>query len=617
MLIRILIIAACGATGYFAASAFNAPPAKTDAAPPPKAPAPVAELKLPTAAESALISEWDQLHAENGDDTAALYKAIKDTKDAFRRRAFRSALIADWSVRDPKAALAYLLEKDSANAGQLAREWLRRDPDGAVTGLLNGGDKAKARLRNLLNDIAKLAPARLAEVVTALKTPEGRWETSTMDAFATFAAKDIEAARIAADSVTGELRNQAIAGVAKAWAEKDGAAALAWAQSLPPGDARDQALKASLVGWAKTDPITALGKLDLVPPGGEESYYGSDVGAQVLREAAKKDWDKTIDWLRENPGKLGRSSFDGLQGELSRRLRTDTAGMMNLIVSSGLPALEQVFGNSVLNEGYAQRDSIWTWLDGQPQNELTRNLRGSMLNAMGYKEPDVAIAFLEKIADTPENALLLERGTSSLVNGGSRLDLIDGLIDKASPKIRGRLIESGLMYGAMNVGNDAQKWVARLNEIPTERRASAASRLANGWAMSDPQAAIKWASTLPETGGRDGALATIAGTWAGNDPHEAARWVDTLPQGNGRDIASQSLVNSLARAEPETAWTWAMSIQSEQTRFDAMRMAYMGLRKKDPAIAEQMLSSANLPPDKLENFRNTYKPGMENQFFPR
>ena len=49
-----------------------------------------------------------------------------------------------------------------------------------------------------------------------------------------------------------------------------------------------------LAGWAKTDPLAALGKLDLVPPGGDEMQHASDAGAQVLREAAKKDWDATI-----------------------------------------------------------------------------------------------------------------------------------------------------------------------------------------------------------------------------------------------------------------------------------------------------------------------------------
>lgn len=623
MLFRIFAIIASGAAGYLAASAFHAPSPRNAKEGSPKTPVAVAELKVPVAAESEFIGEWEQLRATHGDDTAALYAAITDTKDAFRRRAFLSALIAEWSVRDPAAALAYILEKDSGNAGQLAREWLRRDPQGAITGLLAGGEKARERLRSLLNEIAKVAPERLGEVLATLKPPRSRWDTSATDAFATFAAKDPIAARAAAESVTGEMRGQALAGVAKAWAEKDGAAALAWAQAMPAGEARDQALKAVLAGWAKTDPIAALGKLDLAPPGGGDGFNASDTGAQVLREAAKKDWDATIAWLRDNPSKLGRSSLDGLQGELSRRLGVDTMGTMHLLATSGLPGLDQVFSNAVLNDGYAHRDAIWTWLEGQPPGDLTNNLRGSLLNAIGYKEPETALGFLEKIPDTPENSSLLEQGFASLVNSGGYMDRFEGLLEKAPAKLRPRLIETGFMYGLMKPDGpsadrtEASRWAGRLNEVPAARRDNAASRLANAWAGSDPQAAVQWAMTLPEGDGRTAAFNSIGRAWAQNDPHEAARWVDTLPAGKGRDTATQGLVASLARSEPETAWTWAASIQSAEQRKESTQRAYLALMRKDPAIAEQMLTGANLPAAEVKALRDYYKPGMEKQAFPR
>jgi hypothetical protein len=617
MLIRILAIAACGAAGYLAASAFNASLTKTEPAVPEASRAVAAELRLPTAAESALVGEWEQLRAMHGGDMAAQYAAVKDTKDAFRRRAFRSALIAEWSARDPAAALAYILEKDSGNAGQFAREWLRRDPEGAITGLLAGGDKARERLRGLLNEIAKVAPRRLAEVVAALKPSGNRWDTSGADAFAIFAAKDPAAARVAAEALTGELRGQALAGVAKAWAEKDGPAALAWAQAMPPGEARDQALKAALTGWARTDPVAALGKLDLVPPGGDELHHASDTGAQVLREAAKKDWDATISWLRGNPGKLGHTSLGGLQGELSRRLGSDTAGTMRLIAGSDLPGLDHVYSNAILNAGYAHRDAIWGWLDGQPQTDIMRNLRGSMLSAIAWKEPEAALGFLERIPDTPENAPLLARGVSSLINGGSRMDQFEDLLEKAPSNLRPRMIETGFSYGAGNITTDPSRWIARLDEIPVERRAGAASRLASAWAAGDPGAAARWAESLSDASGREGALGSIAGTWAVNDPRETARWVDTLPVGGGRDAASRSLVTVLARSEPETAWTWALNIQSPESRLGSLQIAYLGLRKKDAAIAEQMLESANLPAADLQKLRDGYKPGTESQLFPR
>ena len=613
MLIRVIVVAACGAVGFFAASAFNTSSVAVDAprTTEARAPAPVVELKMPTAAESAFIGEWEQLRATHGDDNAALYAAIKDTKDAFRRRAFRSALIAEWSVTNPQAALAYLLEKDSGNAGQLAREWLRRDPQGAINGLLAGGEKALGMMRGLLGEIAKVAPARLVEVLGLIKPPGNRWDRSADDSFAIFAAKDPTAARAAAESITGEQRGQALAGVARAWAEKDGVAALAWAQAMPAGEARDEALRAVLAGWAKTDPIAALDKLDLAPPGGDDMQHASDAGAQVLREAAKKDWDGTIAWLRDHPGKLGRASLDGLQGEMSRRLGVDTPGTMRLFTTGALPGLEQVFGNAVLNEGYLHRDAILNWLDAQPPGDLTSSLRGSLVSAMAWKEPEVALAFLDKLPDTPENAALIERGVMSLINGGSRMDQFEDLLENAPSKLRLRLIETGFSYGARNVTGDPSRWIARLDEIPVERRASATAQFASGWAATDPQAAAEWSNSISDTAARDSALIQIAIQWSSDDSREAAGWVNSLPRGTGRDNAALGLVSTLRDSQPENAWTWAVSVESPELREISLARAYKALQGKDPAVAEQLLTSSALPEAEIKTLRDWFQSGAK------
>jgi hypothetical protein len=567
---------------------------------------------LPTSAESALIAEWEQLRGARDGATAdlpAIYTAVKDIQDPFRRRAFRSSIIAEWAVRDPRAALAYLREKDKGNSGQLIREWIRLDPQAAISHLL-ADEKTRGELRGVLSEIARVAPARLAEVVSVLPKAESRWDTTAQDAFAIFAAKDPEAARAAAESITGILRGQALAGVAKTWAESDGAAALTWAQALPEGEARDAALKGALIGWAKNDPSAALNHLDLVPPGAEENYYASDVGAQVLRAAAKRNWDGTVAWLREHPGKLGRSSLDGLQTALSERLNIDPAGTMRSLEQSGVPALTQVLANSFLNDGYAQHDTIWAWLDQQPAREFTMGVRSSLINAIAWKEPDAALEYLEKLPDTPANRQILETGTRSLINGGSQMHRFEELFEKASPTIRTYLIETGFTYGTDAIGADPQRWLARLDELPAEKRVNALSGLARGLATNDPQRAIEWALSLKDPTQRDQAFGAVASTWAMNDVYEAATWIDSLPSGENRDNATRGLVSALSFSEPESAWTWALSIGTPGARLSALQLAYMGLEKKDPKIAQQLLQSAPFTPEesKMIARKNTLMP---------
>jgi hypothetical protein len=610
--IRLTAFVVCASAGFFSARAFYSP-ATVPAAPSSAARDAVAEgAQLPpmTAAESPLIAEWEQLRAQYGTapaDLPALYSAVKDIKDSFRRRAFRSALIAEWAKTDPAAALAYLREKDNWNAGQLAREWMRNDPQGAVSGLLAGGEKSRETLRSLLSEIAKSAPNRLVEVVTALPKSESRWDHSAQDAFAILAKNDPEAARSAALALTGPFRAQALAGVAKTWSEKDGPAALAWAQGLPTGEGRDAALKAALTGWAKTDPKAALDKIDLVPPGGEEMYYASDVGAQVLAEAAKKDWEGTLLWLREHPGKLGRSSLSGLDSVVSRMLRVDTAGTLRSLAKGGLPGLDNILANSLLNDGYAQRDAVWTWLENQPSNEFNRSIRSSLINAIAWKEPETALTFLEKIADMPDNKDLMQRGVGSLMNGGSRVYLIEGLLEKASPKMRPYLIEGAIMYN-YNQGElpgGMEKWVARARELPADRLNDVYPSLARSWASSDPEAALKWATSLEDPKQRSTVVGSAVGMWASSDIFGAADWVNKMPAGPERDSGAHTMALAVYQSHPEQSWEWAQSIQDPERRMQASQMAFSALLKKDSALADQMLQTSNLRPEEIENLRAT------------
>ncbi len=605
---RLLTFAACGLAGFFGMNAIGPRGAvRREISQAAAQSAPVGEMPMPAVEDSALVAEWEKMRSQYGrepGDLPTLYLAVKDTKDAFRRRAFRAALLADWAITDPRAALAFLREKDSGNVNQFLREWLRLDPQNAIAALL-ADEKGKGNLRSLLSDIAKVAPARLAEIAGALQKSESRFDSTARDAFAIFAQSDPDAARLAAESVQGVLRGQVLAGVAGVWAEKDGPAALAWAQSLTAGEARDEALKGVLTGWAKTDPAAALQRIDLVPPGGEENYYASDVGAQVLREAAKRDWDGTMQWLRDHPGKLGRSSLNGLQDVMSKRLNSNPAETMRSLSKSGLPGLDNVLANALLNDGYAQRDAIWQWLDGQPPSAFTTSARGWVLNAVAWKEPETAMEWIEKIPDTPENQSIIERGTMSLLNGGSQMDRFESFFAKASPKMRSSLIEAAFRFGGQGMSRDPALWIGRVNELPPERRSQAISGLASSWAAEDPAAAIAWVEALPSEKERSGAFSSAMSGWAQNDPVAAAQWLNTQPNGMNRDIGTSGLVSALINSSPEDAWTWAQSIRDPSRRLSALQLAQMGLRSKDPAIAKQMLESARLTPTEVQALTQT------------
>ena len=242
-------------------------------------------------------------------------------------------------------------------------------------------------------------------------------------------------------------------------------------------------------------------------------------------------------------------------------------------------------------------------LDQQPASDFTRSARGSLIEAIARKSPETALELLEKVPDSPGNRRLLEDGTRNITNGKDEMNRFEDYLAKASPKMRAYLIESALLGHASGPGADAPLWVDRLRELPADRQEKAIAGLARSWANADPQAAIQWALAQPDPANREAALNAGAKAWAASDIREAAAWINAQPAGPNRDIATRGLVGGIASAQPESAWTWALSIQTPAQKIGALQSAYAGLRRKDPALAEQFLQSANLPPGDAKTVR--------------
>jgi hypothetical protein len=228
-------------------------------------------------------------------------------------------------------------------------------------------------------------------------------------------------------------------------------------------------------------------------------------------------------------------------GVLSQRLSADPAATLRTIAQGGMAGmgLQMVLANALLNEGYAQRDAVWKWLDEQPPSDFTRSARGSLLNAIAWKEPDVALTFLDKLGDDPANKELFEQGTRSLLNGGSQMNRFEELYEKASEKIRPLLLENAFMFGLNQSGLDPVKWLPRIEELPVERRGQAIAGLARSWASSDPAAATQWALSLKDEQSRTNALSSATASWIQSDRFEAASWIN-CPLGAARHCHARS-----------------------------------------------------------------------------
>ncbi len=383
-----LVAAACLPLGYAVHFGTQSP------SPPPAVPVVVAHApkKLePKFEGSEMFAEWRRLHDEHGNDAAAMpaiYAAIQSMKDDFRRRAFRAALFAEWAQLDGAGGFAFVADKDPALREQMFREWLARDPQAAVAGLLSSGDKKDRLAKTFITDIAKVAPEHvpaLAALITPSETPY--WDTEVRDAFATLAAKDLAGARAAAEAMTTGSREQALAGVACQWACSDFAAAAAWVKSLPDGVDRDEILRGALIGVASVNPAAALDQAGIVPPGGSDNHFAATTTARMLKVAAETDFDAAVAWASAHRDKLERDDWMGLAKAVTKRLNEDPAGFLSKHAGDNtLAALLPAIDSAMINGSIGQLSKMWDWLKAQPASTELDAFRSRLLHNAGGQD---------------------------------------------------------------------------------------------------------------------------------------------------------------------------------------------------------------------------------------
>ena len=560
------------------------------------------ELKKPDFSESGLYAEWRRLHEAHQpqpDSMPALFTAIQGLKDPFRRRAFRSALIAEWAEADPQAAWQFFTKPEGSvdYSYQLLHEWMAQDGDAAVTALLSRPERS-AGWPQFFNDIAAHASHRMADVLGKLPVTDA-WDPGAAKAFALMAAKDLSGARALAESLTGTWRERALNGVVRAWAERDAPAALAWAQSQPEGLARDEWVRHALAGWATHDPLAALDRVDLVPPGGDQFQQTSNTAARVLKVAAEKDFDATLRWLKEHPGKLGQDSLSAIGDVISARMTADPAGFADFLRANDPDHLLQAsVGSALLNNAYGCKDALWDWIGKQPADDSTAQLlRQKLLSSASWHEPLQALKWLATLPDTPEFKALSLTITESMSNSGLSASDRAAMIATAPEPLRARLVMAGLALTREGSVPDIPAALTQYELLPANDRGEVASSLAFQWSKSDPEAAIQWMGTLNE---KDRIKATegVVSGWAAYDSMAASKWIADLPAGAERDAAAKSLAMTISESEPESAWRWSLDIKDPAQRTDALAWAYAQWHRRNPVAATQAFEAAS--PSKAE-----------------
>ncbi|HZR21337.1 MAG TPA: sigma-70 family RNA polymerase sigma factor [Verrucomicrobiae bacterium] len=551
---------------------------------------------------SALYAEWRKLHEQYGigkDAMPQLYNAINELKDSFRRRAFRVALLSEWVEVDARGGMAFFMKgHDPSERNEFFQEWLVASPAAAVDGLMASGAGWESIARDSLAEIAKKVPDRIPGIVAQLPAPENLWDKKVLEAFTILGGANLDQARTWALAVTGPNRDQALGGVAAAWAKGDSQAAIAWTKSLPDGVDHAELIRAALIGLAAANPAAALDQIGIVPPGGKQGYFASTTGARVLEAAVRADFDGTVTWLTAHPGQLSRDDIMGMGNALADRLNSDPTGFLNLHANDGsLSVLLPAIDSALLNGATSQQATVWDWLKTQPDNPTVKSLKQEVINAMAHQNPVGAMSLVSDIPATSEGDQQIQELARSLFNGGSMLGRLDTLYSQAPARLQGPMLQTAFSQLRGENLDDPQSWISRLPLLPESARASAAGTVAQAWAQRSPEDAVSWIQSMPADQTRSDAAAAIASVWAARDPQQAEQWVSAMSQGPERDESNRALALALSESSPREAWDAAISIgdttERDQTAAHVAKM--MALR--DPATARQWIDSGPFTPD--------------------
>jgi hypothetical protein len=126
-------------------------------------------------------------------------------------------------------------------------------------------------------------------------------------------------------------------------------------------------------------------------------------------------------------------------------------------------------------------------------------------------------------------------------------------------------------------------------ELPDgDARREILGQIAKAWSETDPAAALDWANSLSGDEKKK-AMGETLGTWAQSDPRQAALYVDKLPEDQRDAKLIDQVAGTWARQEPAEAARWIGQMPENEGKIDAMGDVIWNWTVADPAAASEWL----------------------------
>jgi hypothetical protein len=226
-----------------------------------------ADIGIQQTARATVIEVW----AESDPKAAAEAVVKMGPQLGLTDRAVADALVRGWFASGLPGLVDHLRASDPGieqlrALSTLSREWIRRDGVDGLIGWLDSLPDDDAKFKNA-------AFHRAASEITRTDLKRAlEWCKDTCD---------------------GPYGENIPARIANEWAALDGAAAMNWISSFPPGDSRDAAVRDAFATWRISRPAELMRWIDAMGPEKVEPWFHPAVD----RVAMWKSWDYPLEAL--------------------------------------------------------------------------------------------------------------------------------------------------------------------------------------------------------------------------------------------------------------------------------------------------------------------------------
>jgi|GEM_PF-5008739 len=433
-----------------------------------------------------------------------------------------TALAGALAKRDPNAALKLISENFAGRDARGAYDtvfssWAEVDfaaAYSAAQGISDAPLRTRA-LRSALGQKVDSDPRLVLEAIRASKNSEVRWDLGNR-AMNRWLERDLNAAKEYALTLPGgEMRDQAMAQVAREMVNRDPKSALDWVTALPDDSTREQAVQGLFSSWVSTNPAAAVEAAQAL----DDPRLRDTAISHLAQQLVDSDIATTQQLLKSVSSNGNESAMMSVAW---RWARNDPQGAADWYLANMPEGNSRWAMNQIVSEwSRADPEASLAWAAALPASVSGRDdLLGAALGQFGRSNPTAATAYIEKLSGETQGAVI------------------------------------GNFVGQWTTRDPAAaaRWASSISS--PEAQQTAYSSVAINWGQRDPAAATQWLGSLPAGASRDTAVQSFANSVVQKDPEGAMAWVMTINTPERREGAIMNTLSSWARRDQQGAQNW-------------------------------------------------------------